>query len=289
MRRQLFLSALAAVGLCLVAADARPDEAPSIFIDIQTDPKPFPSDGRYLQTTTVILDKEALRTPSQRLTLNLPGSEPEVVELVRWQPRQGYIQIPDPDDPTGLGSITIPDPSARPEDFWWRWYGRSANYTVALTAVKGVIAGRITSATRRYAVDPRGDGSRNLLGLVNSAFWQTHPNENRPKIRMTSPPRSASIAPTPTKSVSDPVAIAKRSGWDSNCSGPLPGGQQVIDVLLLYTSEILAWYGSPTLVQSALESALDDANDSLRNSGIYNVTFSPRGPEFLPDPPSPPS
>lgn len=287
MRKANALALIAIVGIFIAATNARSDQLPEIFISVQVDPEPYPGDGRYLQTATVVLNMEALREPAHRLTLNLPGREPEVVELRHWEPRQGYIQIADPDDPTGMGTITIPDPNARPEDFWWRWYGKSANYTVAVTAVKGVVAGRVSGTTHRYAVSPRGADSHIRLGLVNSEFWQTHPSSQRPKAEATLRAQTTSPASSVAVSAPSPASISKRSGWDWSCPGPVPGGQHVIDVLLLYTSGILAEYGNTTNVHNELLSALDDANLSLRNSGILNITFSPRGPELLPDPPPP--
>lgn len=263
---------------------ARAGEAPDIFAIIQLDPPASPPGGRYLQTYTVGLDMEAMQQPAPTLTLNLPGREPETVQLVHWEPRQGYIQIPDPNDPTGLGSITIPDPTAKPEDFWWRWYGKSENYTVALTVVQGVIAGRITSANHRYAVEPRGDGLIRL-GVVNSEFWRTHPHdpEDQPKSFQ------AVHADSPAKQVMPASSLigtaSTRGGWDASCSAPAPGGQQVIDVLLLYSEGLLSrYFGNTASVHAVLQASIDDANQSLRNSNISGVVFSPRGPELLPNP-----
>ncbi len=36
---------------------------------------------------------------------------------------------------------------------------------------------------------------------------------------------------------------------------------------------------------SVIQSALDDANDGLRNNGVNSITFSLREPEFIPNPP----
>ncbi|MFA7541682.1 MAG: reprolysin-like metallopeptidase, partial [Lysobacterales bacterium] len=44
------------------------------------------------------------------------------------------------------------------------------------------------------------------------------------------------------------------------------------------------YFGNTSSVHAGLQSALDDANQALRNGGIQNVTFSPRGPELLPNP-----
>lgn len=287
--------AIAIGAAALLAAWAPPSnstgEVPEIFTAIQLDP-PVSPPGQYLGTYTVSLDLEAILQPAQALTLNLPGHNPETVELKHWEPRNGYIQIPDPNDPTGLSTITIPDPSAAPEDFSWRWYGKSDNYTVALTLVDGVVAGRITSAANRYAIEPRAD-NLTRLGLVNSDHWQTHPGDASGGKAARAP---AYLAPGVTDTTSDnrapdtevPAATRlvspKGSGWDPACSGAVAGGTQVIDVLLFYTEGLLARYGgNVTMVRAVLQTALDDANQALRNSGIQGVTFSPRGPELLPN------
>ncbi len=206
--------------------------------------------------------------------------------MKHWEPRRGYIQIPDPNDPTGQNSITIPDPSAEPEEFWWRWYGKSANYTVALTTVDGIVSGRIASAAYRYAVEPYGNGTTRL-GWVNSDFWRTHPDDNvTERAASTTTARSAW-----TQAVAAAGQPSDRGvgNWDRTCSGTVPEGPVVIDVLLLYTTGILNRCGGNTsAVHSYLASAMDDANQALRDSGIQNVVFSPRGPEFLPHSTNPP-
>jgi hypothetical protein len=253
-----------------------------IFSATQLDPTPSPSDGRYEETYTVNVDMELLRDPAQTIILNLPGQEAEIVELQHWEPRRGYIQIPDPDDPTGFGSINIPDPNASPEDFWWRWYGQSANYTVALTTVDGIVAGRIVSAARRYAVEPLESG-RTKLGVVNREFWRVHPVEAGAGDSQL--PASSKAAVLHSTSREAPAASGS-GAWDPLCLGPPPEGPNVIDVLLFYTTSILNYYfGNTSAVHAALQSSLDDANQALRHSGVTQVVFSPRGPELLPNPP----
>ncbi len=172
-------------------------EIPEVFSTIRPDPVPL-SRPEFLETFTVTLDMESIRQPAQTLTLNLPDREREVVELIHWEPRQGYIQIPDPNDPTGFNTITIPDPNARPEDFWWRWYGKSASYTVALTVVGGIVAGRVTGARDRYAVDPTGDGATKL-GRVNSDYWQTHHDEGRGDVTQAASPANQNLFRRPIR------------------------------------------------------------------------------------------
>ncbi len=53
----------------------------------------------------------------------------------------------------------------------------------------------------------------------------------------------------------------------------------------MYTNGLLNRYaGNPAAVHPVLQTALDDANQAIRNSGIQNIAFSPRGPELLPNP-----
>lgn len=277
---------LAAVLVAGPAFSSMAGEPPEIFTLIQLDPAPSPPGGRYLQTFTVRLDMEAMLQPAQALTLNLPGRDPELVELTFWSPRNGYIQIADPNDPTGLGTITIPDPTAGPEDFSWRWYGKSPNYTVALTVVDGVIAGRITGADYRYAVEPIGNGSIRL-GRVNSDFWQTHPGDQEQSQKSFSPhiPAASNPASLNILAATGKELTPRGSGWDPACTSAVSSGQQVIDVLLLYTQGMVERYdGDIVAIHAVLQSAMDDANQSLRNSNISGVVFSPRGPEFLPNP-----
>lgn len=55
-------------------------------------------------------------------------------------------------------------------------------------------------------------------------------------------------------------------------------------MLVLYTQGILQrYFFNHDTVAMKMKEVLDDANRSLRNSGIQNVTFSMRGPEFISD------
>lgn len=299
--RKYLMTALV-VGMTVMAAPttAFAQDAPRLFATVRPDP-PITQPDRYLETHTVTLALETLHAPVERIVLNLPGREPEIVTLLHWEPRQGYIQIPDPNDPTGFNTITIPDPSTRPEDFHWRWYGRSANFTVGLTVEAGVVAGRVTGRADRYAIEPRGDG-RITLGLSNGDFWQTHDGDrereqaqrlapivaSQPASPAASNSTSAASSPLVTKPYPDTLPQPLGSAWDTDCTGPAPEGFQVIDVLQLYTEGLSDRYGDDlTALRPVLRESLDDANQALRNSGISNVIFSPRGPELLPDVPPP--
>jgi peptidyl-Asp metalloendopeptidase len=266
----------------LAASDAVQGAPPDLFTTILVDPSASPP-GQYLQSYTVALNLELLKQPAQSLTLNLPGQEPDTVTLVHWEPRRGYIQIPDPDDPTGFGSITIPDPNASPQDFWWRWYGKSAKYTVALTVVDGIVAGRVSSASHRYAIEPTG-GEATKLALVNSDWWRTHPEDLTGGLLSHGVTHSPSWTSPGSSSASHAPGTPAGPNWDVTCPGQAPTAPYVIDVLLLYTQGILTRYaGNTSAVHAALQSALDDANQALRNSQVTNIVFSPRGPEFLPN------
>ena len=173
MLKYLMTALVVGMVVMTAAATAFAQESPPLFATVRGDP-PITEPDRYLETHTVTLALESLHAPVERIVLNLPDHEPEIVTRLHWEPRQGYIQIPDPNDPTGFNSITIPDPSARPEDFHWRWYGRSANFTVGLTVEAGVVAGRVTGRVQRYAIEPRGNGRITLGGSIHpsrSAAW----------------------------------------------------------------------------------------------------------------------
>lgn len=258
-------------------------ESPTLFSTVVPKPPPSPP-GQFLAEYRVAIDLTAIQPPTQTLTLNLPGRQPEVVTLQHWEPREGYIQIPDPENPQA--TITIPDPSAGPSDFSWRWYGRSASYTVGLTVVKGLVVGRIAGSDFRYSIDS--DGLGNLsLGTVNSSFWKTHPGDTDqgPVVASSRHPSPPAFVPA---SPFAPSLLSPTGSWDATCSGPLPGGQHVIDVLMLYSQQILADYSNNvTAVTARLTAVMDNANQAMRNSGITNVVLSPRGPELLANETSP--
>ena len=271
-----------------------------MFATVRGDP-PITEPDRYLKTYTVTLALESLHAPVERIVLNLPDHEPEIVTRLHWEPRQGYIQILDPDDPTGFNTITIPDPSARPEDFHWRWYGRSANFTVGLTVEAGVVAGRVTGRVQRYAIEPRGNG-RITLGVSNGDFWQTHEGDReRERAQRLAPVvasdtvaglassakskvTSAPLSPLATNRDASTLPRPEGSAWDTKCAGPVPEGFHVIDVLQLYTEGLSDRYDDDlSALRPVLRETLDDANQALRNSGVSTIVFSPRGPELLPN------
>jgi hypothetical protein len=72
-------------------------------------------------------------------------------------------------------------------------------------------------------------------------------------------------------------------GWDYSCSGSLPNGHHVVDVLVLYTQGVLNAYGSHAGVDAKVRLGLVDANVALRKSGILSFSYYLTGVEFLPN------
>src|SRR5690606_8966136 len=96
---------------------------------------------------------------------------------------------------------------------------------VSLTVERGVLAGRVWHQGRRFALRPSADGL--LLGETTPGYWRLHPDEpHEPR------PEAAAAANRP---VTPAPEAADRGGWDYQCEAPLPGGQHVVDVLVLYT------------------------------------------------------
>jgi hypothetical protein len=177
----------------------------------------------------------------------------------------------DPDRP-----LIIPDPTARPEDFSWNWYGKSGYVTVSLTVERGVLAGRIWLRDRRFALRPSAAGL--LLAETNSAYWRTHPEVGR-----TDALASLSLAMHGRLDQPGDARAIQGPGWNFLCPGSPPAGQHVIDVLVLYTSGLLADLGSHANVAAYVEDAKTDANHALRNSGVHSFSYSLRGVELLPN------
>lgn len=208
-----FIAAAMVIAVAAFASTATAQDAPALFRSIQSEAPP--DSGEYEVAYHVELDHEAIRQPAQRLLLNLPDREPEWIEQDFWSPRAGYIQKFNPDDPDN--PITMPDPSAAPEDFAWRWEGVGGNYTVALTVYKGRVAGRISGPGReRYALEPRTlDSTR--LGRVTPGYWQLHPEQDeRPRL---SPEAAAAATESPLPSAPVSPDATAGGGWAGSCSG----------------------------------------------------------------------
>jgi peptidyl-Asp metalloendopeptidase len=225
---------------------------------------------QYRNLWSAQVNEEAIRQPAAAIRLNGPDMPEVVVPMQFWSPRAGYIQIFNKDDPDR--PITIPDPDARPEDFSWHWYGRSGYTVVSLNVERGALAGRIWLRGKRFALRPSPDGL--LLGETKSSYWRMHPEpEKRPHALAIGDGELPLALPLPE---------ATDGGWDYSCSGPLPDGHHVIDVLVLYTQGVLDAYGSHTGVDTKVRLALSDANVALRQSEILSFSYYLAGVEPVP-------
>jgi len=125
-----------------------------LFVVVEpSDVQPMPQFGMRWSAE---VNEEAIRQPAQTIRLNGPGFPETDVELLRWSPRAGYLEMYNKEDPDR--PLIIPDPTARPEDFSWNWYGKSGHVTVSLTVERGVLAGRIWLRDRRFALRPSAGG-----------------------------------------------------------------------------------------------------------------------------------
>lgn len=273
--------------LLLLAACVAPFAAtnagngPDVFTKVVQGGDPSPADA-YKGVWSVAINADELKFSPPEITLNLPDLAPVTVQLDHWEPRAGFVMEYDEE---GNGHM-IPDPNAKPEDFSWLWYGRGGEWTVSLTMHKGIVAGRASSAERRYGLEPR-PGPVTQLGLINSSYWKTHVDDG-----LDNPKREAvSAAPATTASASSlgptlamPLpASTKGPTWDDSCAASLDTSHvNVVDVLVMYTSGYLSYAGSATQVEAQVQAGLDDANTSLRNSQMYALRFALAGVEAVP-------
>ncbi|HJU41074.1 MAG TPA: M12 family metallo-peptidase [Tahibacter sp.] len=247
------------------AALADPPE--DLFLALIAGPAVSPP-TQFMYTFNAVFNMTALRAPAQSIVLNLPTGVNVVVPLETFQPRAGYLFYDIDGDQ--IDEIVV-DPSAQPEDFSWRWYGRAQGWTVALTTERGVIAGRISGPNGNYAVTPRNGHVE--LGKVNSDHWKTHEEDTD---------AAASTVRSDTRAARSVPWIP--ASWNRSCPGSLPNANasSVIDVLVMYTSGTLVNNGDTEAgVRAVVQAAIDDANQSLRNSLVNTVTFSLRGVEFV--------
>lgn len=254
------------------------EQPPRLFTQVQTQEPPA-EPGPWSQTWHIEIDQQAIQQPAEAITLNLPGQREIVVRREFWSPRQGYMILLVGDGPE---TIELPDPNVAPEDFSWRWYGRTDGYVVALTFEKGYLAGRIWGPGGKYALSPR-EGKRTELGLVNPDWWQLHPERDEPPQMAVND--SQSELPMETAMNEHP---AGPGSWDLSCPGPLPTAVSKIDVLVLYTSAVFIANGS-TLggVRVVAQREIDEANQSLRNSLVNSVRFYLSGIQAVPETESP--
>lgn len=214
--------------------------------------------AEYLAAWSIDIDTDAMRSGPQSIALYLPDQPPDVINQLHWEARSGYVE--------SVGGEFVPNPVAQPDEFSWRWYGKSDRFTVALTMVDGALAGRIGAPNDiHYEIAPSPSGE--LLGITNSAFWETHLLGDEPALLGSNDTGGGQL-----DSLLPPTAPT--GGWDYTCSSSLKSGFHDVDVLLMYTSGILTAYGSIAAVSAAGQAALDDANQALRNVFITSYTYT---------------
>ncbi len=263
-------TAFGGVGLIDAGIDDPPEPAipPKLFARIDPQQKPQAS---FRQEWTVTIEQAAIQQPAEAIELNLPDHETVLVSRLHWEARAGFI--PSADGYNGQ----IPDPDAEPSVFSWRWYGKSdRGYTIALTLSQGQLAGRIWApANVHYTLEPGRDAT--TLGLIRRDFWGLHPPEpDDPRAD-----EATTLEPAASASIN---GISLGGAWDLTCSGPLPTAFSPIDVLVMYTPNMIdgtspTGYASLAAFTAAVQTSIDNANQALRNVGIYSYAYSLRGIE----------
>ncbi|MCQ4164604.1 M12 family metallo-peptidase [Tahibacter harae] len=267
MKRYVLASTLAA--FCFSASAQTP-------INLITFVAPQPAQsppGEFLESWSAGFNTASLSSGISSLRLNLPDGAVETVDLVYFEPRHGYLAV----DLDGDGDTEdVIDPNASPEEISWRWYGRSSNWTVALTLESGVLAGRISGPDHRYGIKPGRNGTT-LLGLVNSEHWQLHSGDTDEDAHQL----VSSIAePDKKNDELSSKSVAVPMAWDTTCAAPLEPGVRVVDLLILYTSGVVDSSGGTSAgARAAIQSSMDDVSQSLRNTGISRLKFALRGIE----------
>ncbi|ANB19350.1 M12 family metallo-peptidase [Dokdonella koreensis] len=276
VQRPLLISFFfACAGFTATASASEQEQAPRLFVTTEKQPPPS-EPGPWLQSWHITIDQQAIQQPAETITLNVPGQREIVVRQMYWSPKAGYLSQLVGDGPE---VIWLPDPSAKPDDFAWEWYGRSEGHTVSIVFNYGVIAARIWTPEHKYALQPR-PGDVTELAEVNPDWWQMHPD------REEQHPGQAATD-TPLHGTPDGLTPSGPPTWDLGCTAPLPTTASTIDVLVMYTTDVLGQYGSHAGVETEAIRAIKDANDSLRNSGIWSVRFFLRGVEQVPPPADP--
>jgi len=260
------------IGCASVAGTAfAQEQPPRLFKQVQAQEPPS-NPGPWLQTWQIEIDQQAIQQPAEAIILNLPGQREITVRRDFWSPRQGYMILLVGDGPE---TIQLPDPNAAPDDFSWRWYGRTDGHVVALTFEKGYLAGRIWGPGGKYALNPRA-GKRTELGLVNPGWWQLHPDrEDLPQVE-------ADAVATPIASATTSEQPAGPGSWNTSCPDPLPTRTSVIDVLVMYTPTILSESGSIGGLRAVMQREVDEANQVLRNTLVSTVRFNLKDTEAVP-------
>lgn len=241
----------------------------------------FSPPAENLRTYLVSLNTEAMRAGASSMTLNPPVGSTEVVHLIRFEARAGYVPV----DTDGDGdSELVPDPNASPEQISWFWYGKSATWTVSATMEQGVLAGRIASANVRFSLTPKA-GGQTELGWVNTQYWRNHDGDTEAGAAAS----TSALLPVRYEQEQRPAGewmsqISSISGeWDTSCSAPLSQAPSVIDVLVLYTSGVYEFYNfNHAAVRAVVRSVVDGANMSIWNSGIRTIHVQLRNVEPVP-------
>ena len=262
--------AIAAVDLIDVGIEEPPEPPapPKLFAWAVPQQEPQAS---FEQEWMVAIEQAAIQRPADAIELNLPDREPIIVSRLHWEARAGFIPSPE-----GYGG-QIADPQAASSAFSWRWYGKSdRGYTLALTLVKGQLAGRIWApANVHYALEPNRDTT--TLGLIRPDFWSMHSPEQED--------------PSEVKGLQVQSQVTPRSrfgiggSWDLDCKHTLVPRLDPIDVLVMYTPGMITpppagtGYASVAQLTTAVQASIDDANQALRNVGIFSFSFTLRGIE----------
>lgn len=259
--------ALAGVELIDVGIEDPPVSPPKLFAWVLPQQEP---QATFEQEWTISIEQAAIQMPADAIELNLPDRDPVIVSRMHWEARAGFIPSHE-----GYGG-QIPNPQAEPSEFSWRWYGKSdRGYTLALTLTEGQLAGRIWApANVHYALEPDRDTTR--LGLIRPNFWNVHPPG------WDDPPEGEGLQDDAQSTLKN--GFGTGGSWDLTCSGPLPAGQHPVDVLVMYTPNMIdgsssMGYTSLAAFTAAVHSAIDDANQALRNVGIFSYSYALRGIE----------
>ncbi|MFZ2236492.1 MAG: M12 family metallo-peptidase [Dokdonella sp.] len=130
-------------------------------------------------------------------------------------------------------------------DNGWSWTGKVdgvAGHDVVLSQVDGQLAGRIATHTATYELRPRNKGASNLIELDPAAF----------------PPCGGAV-----EAEGQPLLMDHAAPTVDLPDGIVAVG---IDVMIVYTSQLLASLGGEPQVRAQAQAAVDAANTSFINS-----------------------
>lgn len=150
-----FVIAAASCALWTLAVADIPNPAPvALFTAME---ETTPPAGAW-QAWRVEINHAEIRQPAAAIRVSIPGLPEFVREVSFWSPREGYIDAPNPKHPLGLQQI--PDPTAPPEAFSWRWAAPNLLFPpngISLTVHQGIAAGTISHGARWFYISPRAD------------------------------------------------------------------------------------------------------------------------------------